>query len=212
MSDRDDLTTRSEVLSVLADQLSEQLAVERRANDELRSLLRDGHRLSSPPTDASRLAPVTAVLAGVAVVAICAAAAVSWLRPTAAPVQAPMFLPAAASPIVTFAPTPVLPAPNGRPWAEPVEIRPIAPPSQPAPAQASGLGNPRDCGRIVSITAARCLVTASGDEATGEYMLRNLILAHTLLGDRGRARPLASRYFAQYGSSPFAQQIRQLGY
>jgi len=43
-------------------------------------------------------------------------------------------------------------------------------------------------------------------------MLRNLILAHTLLGQRGAARSLASRYFSEYGSSPFARQIRQLGY
>jgi len=85
------------------------------------------------------------------------------------------------------------------------------PPPLPPPGRPSGT-NPRDCGRIVNATAARCFIDATGGSASGEYMLRNLVLAYTLLGDRSRARNLASRYFFDYGSSPFAMQIRQLGY
>jgi serine/threonine-protein kinase len=72
--------------------------------------------------------------------------------------------------------------------------------------------NPRDCGRITNATNARCFIAATGGNASGEYMLRNLILAHTLIGDRMRARQLARRYFAEYDGSPFAAPIRQLGY
>lgn len=92
------------------------------------------------------------------------------------------------------------------PFEDPEPPWPAALPTEPS-------GNPRDCGPIVSAVAARCFVQATGDApGSSEYMLRNLILAHTLLGERGRARPLASRYFASYGTSPFARQIQQLGY
>lgn len=203
MGDRDDLAIRAEVLSKLADQLGEQLAVERRANDELRSLLRDGptmstHRQEEPVC----VAPVATTLAAVAVgMSICAAVAASWIGSHAGATCAvdSVAQPAAISAVIPMAPPP------------PSAYVPITP-VESGQDLALLTGNPRDCGRITSVRAARCFVQATGDQASGEYMLRNLILAQTLLGDRARARTLASRYFMDYGASPFAMQIRQLGY
>lgn len=211
MSERDDLAIRAEVLSKLADQLSEQLAVERKANEELRTILRDGPTLSVHREEPVHVAPVATTLAAVAVgMSICAAVAASWLGPQGGARCGHGAIPAATT-VAALPPINVLPSPAPPPvWLTP--LPPPAPPADDFEPLALGAPNPRDCGRITNVTAARCFVAATGDSASGEYLLRNLVLAHTLLGERGRGRLLASRYFADFGSSPFAQQIRQLGY
>jgi hypothetical protein len=225
MSERDDLVVRAEVLSKLADQLGEQLAVERRANDELRTILRDGPG-GGPREQPACVAPVATTLAAVAVgMSICAAVAASWLgsgtgsachaRQVAVSAAAASAVPKPYPATVT-APTPsVWPAGSVSPWVYPPPGDPIhlAAQQQQQQQQEPWLGpNPRDCGRVVNATAARCFVDATGGNASGEYMLRNLILAYTLLGERTRGAALAERYFTDFGGSPFAQQIRQLGY
>lgn len=227
MSERDDLAVRAEVLGKLADQLGEQLAVERRANEELRTILRDGAGGAGAPRDAAVcVAPVATTLAAVAVgMSICAAVAASWLGSSGGPAchAREVQVTAVASAVPKPYPAPIqLPARVWTagpvsPWVYPsaavddaIHLAPASQQTQQA-QQISG-PNPRDCGRVVNVTAARCFIDATGGSATGEYMLRNLILAHTLLGERGLGRTLAARYFAEYGGSPFAQQIRQLGY
>lgn len=209
MSERDDLAIRAEVLSKLADQLSEQLAVERKANDELRTILRDGPTLSVHREEPVRVAPVATTLAAVAVgMSICAAVAASWLGPPGGATCGRSTIPIATT-VAALPPIAVLPSPA----PPPVRLTPLPAPAPDDPGALALAGpNPRDCGRITNVTAARCFVAATGDSASGEYLLRNLILAHTLLGERGRAQLLAARYFADFGPSPFARQIRQLGY
>jgi len=88
MDERSDLAVRAEVLNKLADQLSEQLAVERRANDELRALLRDGPTVSVPRERNAGFAPLVTTLAGVAVaVTICVGVASSWNRAATCPMS-----------------------------------------------------------------------------------------------------------------------------
>jgi len=210
MSERDDLAVRAEVLSKLADQLGEQLAVERKANDELRTILRDGP--TSPGfqrEEGVAVAPVATTLAAVAVgMSICAAVAASWIGTgsgSTCHARQTSFV-AATSAAASTAGTIAPPAPVAWSVAAQGKVEtPAAVPFDPWP-------NPRECGRVVNATAARCFVDATGGEVSGEYMLRNLVLAHTLLGERARGRELAKRYFRDYGGSPFAQQIRQLGY
>ena len=218
MDDRSDLAIRADVLNKLADQLSEQLAVERRANDELRSLLRDGPTVSLPRDPGAGFVPIVATLAGVAMaVTICLGVAASWTRAGGCPAACPARFTAAVSAAVP-APAPALALTPALAPANAVGLRALGPPvlgppaQVPAPPAPSATSNPRDCGPIANVGAARCFVAATGGSASGEYMLRNLILAHTLLGERGRARVLASRYFTEFESSPFTRQIRQLGY
>jgi hypothetical protein len=223
MSERDDLAVRAEVLSKLADQLGEQLAVERKANDELRTILRDGPGgVSAPGEQTVCVAPVATTLAAVAVgMSICAAVAASWIGSGAGSAcQLGQVAVSAAAVLKTPKPYPAtITTPPGRAWTsgsvdDAVFLAPAHQQAQQQQVQQQyGLSpNPRDCGRIVNATAARCFVDATGGNASGEYMLRNLVLAHTLLGERTRGATLAQRYFTDFGSSPFAQQMRQLGY
>lgn len=231
MDERDDLAVRAEVLSKLADQLGEQLAVERKANDELRTILRDGVGGGGGPREAPAcVAPVATTLAAVAVgMSLCAAVAASWIggstsstchaRQVAVSAAGASAVPSAI-PATLSAPTPsAWPAGSVSPWVYPagsvgdgVFLAPARQQVQQAQGPDGPGPNPRDCGRVVNATAARCFVDATGGNASGEYMLRNLILAYTLLGERARGRMLAARYFTDYDGSPFAQQIRQLGY
>ncbi len=213
MSERDDLAVRAEVLSKLADQLGEQLAVERKANDELRTILREGPTSPGFPRgeEGVAVAPVATTLAAVAVgMSICAAVAASWIGTgTGSTCHARQASFVAGTSAIASS-TGAIVSPRPVTWTVGAVHAPVA--ETPPPSQ-TGIGpNPRDCGRIVNATAARCFVDATGGDASGEYMLRNLVLAYTLLGDRTRAGELAKRYFREYGSSPFTLQIHQLGY
>jgi pSer/pThr/pTyr-binding forkhead associated (FHA) protein len=80
-------------------------------------------------------------------------------------------------------------------------------PTPPPPTQAT---NQRDCFPITTPDRGRCYIQATGGVASGEFGLRNLILAYKAIGDRGRVRNLGQQYLDHFPDSPFARQIRQL--
>lgn len=207
MGDRTGLALRAEVLSKLADQLAEQVAVERRANDELRSLLQDGAigRLQTAAPPNGSLGPL---VAGVAVViTVCAAVAASWLRPTAcAAAGSPRFAAASAA-VAAAAPLSPPPGPLRAAPGRPVDFYPNGP-----LRELPRLGNdPLACGAVTSPEAARCFVDATEGTVMGEHMTRLAIVAYTVLGERQKARLLVARYLAENTDSPYSAQIRRVG-
>ncbi|MBI2893966.1 MAG: FHA domain-containing protein [Deltaproteobacteria bacterium] len=108
------------------------------------------------------------------------------------------------------------PHPPG-PIRQPGPVRPPQPPEtheppvQP-PQQPTGSGETARCIPITSAERARCYLSATGGVAQGESGLRNLILAHSFIGDRGRVQNLARQYLEKFPDTPFARRVREMAH
>lgn len=178
MSERDDLSVRAEVLSKLADQLSEQLAVERKANEELRGILRDGPGTAGSARESACMAPIATTLAAVAVgMSLCAAVAASWIGPGATCGRSSMAVPIGASPAVTVA--------ASRAWTAGMIETPVG-----QATEDDSLG----CGPTVDTASARCFVERAVGRPTTQPLLRRLILAYGILGEHGQVVRIQQGY------------------